>query len=90
MNSKEEKTAQELLEDEYFESLQPYFDCYYKGDEPIPSIEVMEVAENSANLSKYIAIEFVSWIAKHIYPYEIIANSTEELFEIFIKEKYKN
>lgn len=87
MEQNKEKTAQELLEDEFYNTIEVYFD-YQDGE--ISNADIINAADDSAELTKQIALEFALWIAKYIYPYEIIANSTEELFELFIKEKYKN
>lgn len=87
MEQNKEKTAQELLEDEFLDTIEVYFN-YQDGE--VSNGDIINAADDSAKLAKTLALEFAIWIATYIYPYEIIANSTEELFEIFIKEKYKN
>lgn len=88
MEQNKEKTAQKLLEDEFLDTIGVNFAQVYEHG-IVPTEDINNAADISAELAKQIALEFALWIAKYIYPYEIIANSTEELFELFIKEKYK-
>lgn len=98
----EEKSAIELLEDDFYDSIEPHF-----GSDTT-AIEIMNAANDSAKLAKSLAIEFIKFYEESSQSYEYwtkhrvecspkmdgshipkIEAVREGLFEIFIKEKYK-